>query len=40
MIGIGDDLEELGIAVDTTTVLRRAPPFTGDTTRVLAVVVG
>jgi hypothetical protein len=35
MIGIGDDLEELGEAADTTTVLRRAPTFTGYTTRVV-----
>ena len=40
MIGIGDNLEELGVAVDTPTVLRRTPTFTGDTARVLAVVVG
>jgi hypothetical protein len=39
MIGIGDDLQEFGIAADTTTVLRQAPTFAGDTTRVLVAVV-
>jgi hypothetical protein len=40
VLGIGDDLKKLRIAVDTTAVLRRTPTFTGDTTRILAVVVG
>ena len=36
---IGDDQKKLGVAVDTTAILRRTPPFPGDTPRVLAVVV-
>jgi hypothetical protein len=40
VLRIGDDLKKLRIAVDTTAVLRRTPTSTGDTTRVLAVVVG
>jgi hypothetical protein len=40
MIGISDDLKELGIAVDATTVLRRTPALTGDTTRIATVVIG
>jgi len=40
MIGIRDDPKELGIAVDTASVLRRTPAFTGHAARVLAIVVG
>jgi hypothetical protein len=40
VIRIGDDLQELGIAADTTAVFRRTPTFTGDTTRVLTLVLG
>jgi hypothetical protein len=40
VVGIRNDLKKLRIAVDTTTVFRRTPTFTGDTTRVLAAVVG
>jgi len=34
------DLEELGITVDATTVLRRTPAFTGDTARIAPFVIG
>ena len=40
MIGISDDPKELGIAVDTATVLGRTPAFAGDTTRIGVVVIG
>jgi hypothetical protein len=40
VLGIGDDLKELRIAVHPTAVLGRTPTFAGDTTRVLGVVVG
>ena len=40
VIGIGDDLEELGVTADAATVLRRAPTCTGHATRVLLAIVG
>jgi hypothetical protein len=40
VLGFGDDLKKLRIAVDITAVLRRTPTFASDTTRLLAVVAG
>ena len=37
---IGDDLKKRGVAVDATAILRRTPAFTGNTARVIAVVLG